>query len=168
MPQDSAVIDRDVEGVDFALVAYREENVWRVEEIGEDRLHDLDSLTAELRRWPGDFGSLGLVSIDEDFFVLVRVAGQRTRVLLSDVTAATEWPLARSVVEELEIPMPDDEDEQLPAGDLAIVEDLGIPAMDMGALLDDYELYPDELLGEVAHKLGFGTLYDEAVGPEDS
>ena len=167
MPQDSAVIDRDVEGVDFALVAYREENVWRVEELREDRLHDLDSLAAELRRWPGDFGSLGLVSIDEDFFVLVRVAGQQTRVLLSDVTAATEWPLARSVVEELALPMPDDEDEQLPAGDLGIVADLGIPAMDMGALLDDYELYPDELLGEVAHKLGFGSLYDEAVGPED-
>ena len=168
MPQDSAVIDRDVEGVDFALVAYREENVWRIEEIGEDRLHDLGSLTAELRRWPGDFGSLGLVSIDEDFFVLVRVAGQQTRVLLSDVTAATEWPLARSVVEELEIPMPDDEDEQLPAGDLGIVADLGITAMDMGALLDDYDLYPDELLGEVADKLGFGTLYDEVVGPEDA
>ena len=168
MPQDSAVIDRDVEGVDFALVVYREENVWRIEEIGEDRLHDLESLTAELRRWPGDFGSLGLVSIDEDFFVLVRVAGRQTRVLLSDVTAATEWPLARSVVEELEIPMPDDEDEQLPAGDLGIVADLGIPAMDMGALLDDYDLYPDELLGEVAHKLGFGVLYDEVVGPEDA
>ena len=168
MPQDSAVIDRDVEGVDFALVAYREENVWRIEEIGEDRLHDLESLTAELRRWPGDFGSLGLVSIDEDFFVLVRVAGRQTRVLLSDVTAATEWPLARSVVEELEIPMPDDEDEQLPAGDLGIVADLGIPAMDMGALLDDYDLYPDELLSEVAHKLGFGVLYDEVVGPEDA
>jgi putative tRNA adenosine deaminase-associated protein len=168
MPQDSAVIDRDEEGVDFALVAYREENVWRVQEIGDDRLHDLDSLATELRRWPGDFGSLGLVSVDEDFFVLVRVAGDRTRVLLSDVTAATEWPLARSVVEILEIPMPDDEDEQLPAGDLAIVEDLGIPAMDMGALLDDYELYPDELLGEVAHKLGFGVLYDEALAPEPS
>lgn len=167
MPQHSAVIDRDVEGVDFALVAYREENVWRVEEIGDDPLHDLGSLAAELRRWPGDFGSLGLVSIDEDFFVLVRVVGERTRVLLSDVTAATEWPLARSVVEELELPMPDDDDEQLPAGDLGIVADLGIPAMDMGALLDDDELYPDELLGEVAYKLGFGPLYDEAVGPED-
>jgi putative tRNA adenosine deaminase-associated protein len=166
MPQDSTVMD--LEGVDFALVAYREENVWRVDEIGEDRLHDLDSLAAELRRWPGDFGSLGLVSIDEDFFVLVRVAGDRTRVLLSDVTAATEWPLARSVVEVLDIPMPDDEDEQLPAGDLAIVEDLGIPAMDMGALLDDEELYPDELLGEVAHKLGFGALYDEALDAEDA
>ena len=168
MSHDSAVIDRDVEGVDFALVAYREENVWRIEEIGEDRLHDLDSLATELRRWPGDFGSLGLVSIDEDFFVLVRVAGEHTRVLLSDVTAATEWPLARSVVEVLEIPMPDDEDEQLPAGDLAIVADLGIPAMDMGAMLDDYDLYPDELLGEVAHKLGFGSLYDEVLDPQST
>ena len=155
---------RDVEGVDFALVAYREENVWRMEEVPEDRLHDLDQLTAELRRWPGDFGSLGMVSIDEDFFVLVRVAGPTTRVLLSDVTAATEWPIARSVVEELEIPMPDDEDEQLPAGDLGIVADLGLPAMDMGALLDDYDLYPDEILGDIAHRLGFGALYDETLG----
>jgi putative tRNA adenosine deaminase-associated protein len=155
---------RDVEGVDFALVAYREENVWRMEEVPEDRLHDLESLTAELRRWPGDFGSLGMVSIDEDFFVLVRVAGPTTRVLLSDVTAATEWPIARSVVEELELPIPDDEDEQLPAGDLAIVADLGLPAMDMGALLDDYDLYPDEILGDIAHRLGFGALYDETLG----
>ncbi len=153
-----------VEGVDFALVAYREENVWRMEEVPEDRVHDLDSLTAELRRWPGDFGSLGMVSVDEAFFVLVRVAGQTTRVLLSDVTAATEWPIARSVVEELELPMPDDEDDQLPAGDLAIVADLGLPAMDMGALLDDYDLYPDEVLGDIAHRLGFGALYDETLG----
>jgi putative tRNA adenosine deaminase-associated protein len=154
----------DAEGVDFALVAYREENVWRLEEIAEERLHDLDALTAELRRWPGDFGSLGLVSIDEDFFVLVRVAGQSTRVLLSDVTAATEWPIARSVVEALEIPMPEDDDDQLPAGDLGILSDLGLPAMDLGAMLDDYELYPDEILGDIAHKLGFGADYEDAVG----
>jgi len=154
----------DVEGVDFALVVYREENVWRVEEIGVDRLHDVDDLSAELRRWPGDFGSLGLISIDEDFFLLARVAGSDARWLLSDVTAATEWPLARSVVEALEIPMPDDEDEQLPAGDLGIVADLGLAAMDMGAMLDDYDLYPDEILGNIADKLGFGSLFEDAVG----
>jgi len=154
----------DVDGVDFALVVYREENVWRVEEIGEDLLHDVDVLAAELRRWPGDFGSLGLISIDEDFFVLARVAGANERWLLSDVTAAAEWPLARSVVEALEIPMPEDEDDQLPAGDLAIVADLGLPAMDMGAMLDDYELYPDEILGNIADKLGFGAQFEDAVG----
>ncbi len=161
MPQDP----EDTEGVDFALVAYREENVWRVEEISDDEtVKDLESLSTELRRWPGDFGSLGMVSVDEDFFVLVRVAGPTTRVLLSDVTAATEWPIARSVVEQLELPMPDDEDDQVPAGDLAIVADLGLPAMDMGALLDDYDLYPDEILGDIAHQLGFGALYDDTVG----
>jgi putative tRNA adenosine deaminase-associated protein len=157
-------VSEESEGVDFALVAYREEGEWRIDEIEEDRLHDLDALSTELRRWPGDFGSLGLVSIDEDFFVLVRVAGDQTKVLLSDVTAATEWPIARSVVETLALPMPDDEDEQLPAGDLGIVSDLGLPAMDMGALLDDYELYPDEILGDIAHKLGFGALYEETLG----
>jgi putative tRNA adenosine deaminase-associated protein len=154
-----------IEGVDFALVAYREENVWRVQEIDTyDLLHDVESLAVELRRWPGDFGSLGLVSVDEDFFVLVRVAGEQMKVLLSDVTAATEWPIARSVVEKLAIPMPDDEDEQVPAGDLGIVADLGLAAMDMGALLDDYDLYPDEILGDIAYRLGFGALYEETVG----
>ena len=42
--------------------------------------------------------------------------------------------------------------------------DLGLPAMDMGALLDDYDLYPDEILGDIAHKLGFGALYEDTVG----
>ena len=160
MPQHTEAL----EGVDFALVAYREENVWRLEELSEERATDLDTLATELRRWPGDFGSLGLVSVDEDFFVLVRVAGDRTRVLLSDVTAATEWPIARSVVASLDLPLPEDDDEQVPAGDLGIVADLGMPAMDMGALLDDYELYPDEMLGDIAHKLGFGVRYDEVLG----
>lgn len=156
--------DDDVEGVDFALVVYREENVWRLDEVADDLLHDVDSLAAELRRWPGDFGSIGLVSIDEDFFVIARVAGSHVRLLLSDVTAATEWPLARSVIESLELPMPDEDDDPEPAGDLAIVADLGLPAMDMGAMLDDEDLYPDEVLAEIAHKLGFGALYDDAVG----
>ena len=157
-------IVEDAEGVDFALVAYREENEWHVEEISEELLHDLDSLTAELRRWPGDFGSIGLVSVDEDFFVLVRVAGPQTRVLLSDVTAATEWPIARSVVDHLDLPLPDDEEDQEPAGDLGIVADLGMGAMDMGALLDDLDLYPDEMLSDIAAKLGFGRQYDDLVG----
>lgn len=152
------------EGVDFAVVAYREEGVWQVEMLGEDTAADLDSFADELRRWPGDGGSLGLVSVDEDFFLMVRVLGARTKVLLSDITAATDWPIARSAVEHLELPLPDDEDDQVPAGDLAIVADLGMGAMDMGALLDDFELYPDEMLGDIAAKLGFGGAFDEVLG----
>jgi putative tRNA adenosine deaminase-associated protein len=160
----SADLDASVEGVDFALVAYREEGVWQVEELPQDRLADIEELATELRRYPGDFGSLGLISIDEDFFLLMRVAGSHVRMLLSDVTAAQEWPLARSVVDELELPLPDDEDEPVPAGDLAIVADLGYGAMDMGALLDDLEAYPDEMLGVIADKLGFGRLFEDSIG----
>ena len=156
--------DDDIEGVDFALVVYREDNVWRLDEIADDGAANVDTLADELRRWPGDSGCLGLVSVDEDFFVLARVVGPSVRLLLSDVTAATEWPLARSVIERLELPMPDEDDLAEPAGDLGIVADLGVPAMTMGALLDEEDLYPDEQLGEIAHRLGFGALYDDAVG----
>lgn len=156
--------DTNADGVDFALVAYREEGVWQLEELDEDSAADLDDFATELRRYPGDGGSLGLVSVDEDFFLLVRVLGPETRLLLSDVTAATDWPIARSVVEHLDLPLPDDEEEQEPAGDLGIVSDLGLGAMDMGALLDDYELYPDEMLSDIAAKLGFGHQYDDLVG----
>jgi putative tRNA adenosine deaminase-associated protein len=151
--------------VDFALVAYREEGVWQVAELPHERVGDIADLATELRRYPGDFGSLGLISIDEDFFLLMRVAGANVRFLLSDVTAATEWPIARSVVEELDLPMPDDDDDDpVPAGDLGIVADLGMDAMAMGALLDDLDAYPDEMLSDIAAKIGFGKLYDEFVG----
>jgi putative tRNA adenosine deaminase-associated protein len=152
------------DAVDFALVAYREEGVWQLQELDPAAATDLDRLAGELRRYPGDGGALGLVSVDEDFFLLVRVAGAEVRLLLSDVTAASDWPIARSVVDELDLPLPDDEEEQEPAGDLGIVADLGLGAMDMGALLDDYELYPDEMLSDIAAKLGFGRQYDELVG----
>ena len=160
----SQEFEANTEGVDFVLVAYREEGLWQLQELEAEKAADLDGFAVELRRYPGDGGALGLVSIDEDFFLLVRVLGAEVRLLLSDVTAATDWPLAASVVEHLDLPLPDDEEEQEPAGDLAIVADLGLGAMDMGALLDDYELYPDEMLGDIAAKLGFGRQYDDMVG----
>jgi putative tRNA adenosine deaminase-associated protein len=152
------------EGVDFAVAAYREEGEWQVEELVHEVLADVPSLAAALRRFPGDGGAIGMVAIDEDFFVIVRVAGPSIRILLSDITAAEEWELASSAVTELGLPEPEDEDEQAPAGDLDILGDLGMAAIDMGVLLDDFDLYPDEMLSDVARRLGFGALFDEAVG----
>jgi putative tRNA adenosine deaminase-associated protein len=153
-----------IDGVDFAVAAYREEGVWTVQELAHDVLAGVDDLAHALRRFPGDGGAVGMVAIDEDFFVIVRVAGATTRVLLSDVTAADEWELASSAVEFLNLPMPEDEDDQVPAGDLDLLGDLGMHAMDMGVLLDDFDLYPDEMLSDIARRLGFGKLFDDAVG----
>jgi putative tRNA adenosine deaminase-associated protein len=155
-------------GVDFAVVAYREEGEWQVISLPPRAGTDLDVLIHALRQWPGDAGSLGMVSIDEDFFVLARVQGDSVRLLLSDVTAATEWPLARDVVNRLELPVPDDEEEALqPAGDMQILSDLGLSAMDLAVLCDEDELYPDEMLEDIAGRAGFAPEYQtalEAVG----
>jgi putative tRNA adenosine deaminase-associated protein len=150
--------------IDFALAAYREEGVWQVAELAHDVLGDIEALSHALRRFPGDGGAVGMVAVDEDFFVLVRVAGSHARVLLSDVTAADEWELAASAIEFLGLPPPEDEDDPVPAGDLDLLGDLGLQAMDMAVLLDDVDLYPDEVLSDVARRLGFGPLFDEAVG----
>ncbi|HET8664363.1 MAG TPA: tRNA adenosine deaminase-associated protein [Nocardioides sp.] len=157
-------MSEQIDGIDFAVAAYREEGEWQVEELVHEVLLDVPTLAAALRRFPGDGGAIGMVAIDEDFFVIVRVAGPSVRILLSDITAAEEWELAASAVQELGLPEPDDDDEQAPAGDLDILGDLGMAAMDMGVLLDDLDLYPDEMLSEVARRLGFGSLFDEAVG----
>jgi putative tRNA adenosine deaminase-associated protein len=153
-----------LDGVDFALAAYREEGAWQVAELAPDVLVDVETLAHALRRFPGDGGAVGMVAVDEDFFIVVRVAGHRTRMLLSDVTAADEWEIAASVVDSLGLPTPEEDDEQVPAGDLGLLDDLGMQAMDLAVLLDDVDLYPDEMLSDVARRLGFGPLFDETVG----
>lgn len=149
--------------LDFAVAAYTEDGDWQVAPLVLRGEPDLSALVSALRRYPGDSGVIGMISVDEDFFVLLRVVGGRARLLLSDVTAATEWPLAKEVVDELGIPLADDDDEQVPAGDLGIISDLGMSAMDLGALIDDVDLYPEEMLEEIADVLGFGNQFHEAI-----
>jgi putative tRNA adenosine deaminase-associated protein len=157
-------MSEQLDGVDFALAAFRAGGEWELREIASPAFGSVDSLAHALRRLPGDAGAVGMVAVDEDFFVLVRVDGTSTRVLLSDVTAAEEWELAQSVVDFLHLPVVDDEDEPVPAGDLDLLGDLGMHAIDMGVLLDDVELYPDEMLSDIARRLGFGQLFDDTVG----
>lgn len=150
--------------IDFALAAFCEDGVWQVQQIASPAFDTVPSLSRALRHLPGDTGAVAMVAVDEDFFVLVRVAGSTTRVLLSDITAAEQWELAQSAIDFLGLPPPEDDDVQLPAGDLGLLGDLGLHASDLGALIDDVELYPDEMLSDVARRLGFGKQFDDAVG----
>lgn len=150
--------------VDFAIAAFHEDGAWTVQELTRHHLTDIETFGEALRRLPGDAGAVGMVAMDEDFFLVVRVSGTSTRVLLSDVTAADEWELAASAVDFLGLPQPEDEDEQVPAGDLELLADLGMHPIDLGVLLDDFDLYPDEMLSDIARRLGFGELFDDVVG----
>ena len=155
--------DAEVGEVDLAVVAYRDEGDWNLAELPERTLDSVDAIARELRRYPGENGALALISVAEDFVLLVRAQGSLVKVLLSDATAATDWTLARSAINHLGV-FVDDEDDQAPAGDLAIVADMGMSAQAMGALLDDYDLYPEEILSDVADNVGFGKKFDELVG----
>ena len=156
-----------LDAVDFALAAFRLDGVWVVEELAHDLEADVDSLSHALRRFSGDAGAIALVGLDDDFFVVLRVAGTHTRVLLSDVAAVDEWELAGSALDFLGLPYPDEgeeDDEAVPAGDLDLLGDLGLPAVEMGLLLDDPDLYPEEMLSDIARSVGFGELFDDALG----
>src|SRR5262245_57223221 len=98
--------------IDFAFAAHREEGVWQVTPFPPNAATELTLLLHALGQVPSESGVIGMVSVDEDFFVLIRVTGQQVRMLLSDVGAATESPLALAVVDHLDLPHPDDDDDQ--------------------------------------------------------
>jgi putative tRNA adenosine deaminase-associated protein len=150
---------------DFAVAAYLEDGRWVVSSLPPRAADGLEPLVHALRQQPGDGGSIGMVSVADDFFVAVRVFGEDERILLSDVTAAQDWPLAREVLDRLDLPLPEDEDlEQVqPAGDLAVFADMGVPPMEVAMLCEDTELYPDEMLGSIASRLGFGEEFEQAL-----
>lgn len=151
--------------VELAVVAYPDGDEWVLAELN-DAVATVPEILRDLRRYPGESDVLALLCVEEDFALVVRRHGDQARLLLSDATAAEDWPLARSVVDHLGLPV-DDDDDPMPAGDLGIVADLGMSAAEMGELLDDDELYPDELLSEIADALGFGEAFDELAGLDD-
>jgi putative tRNA adenosine deaminase-associated protein len=147
--------------VDFAVAAYRDDGAWRVVELNPQLGEDVDDLSEALSRFPSEVGVLGLVSMNDDFFVILRRSGTQVRAMLSDVTAADEWRLASGVAELLDLPDPQGDDPQA-GGDLEILSDLGMTGFDLGMLCDDDDLYPDDVLLDVADRLGFG-LQLEAI-----
>lgn len=152
-----------VDDIDFVISAYREDGQWQVESLPTHYADSLDGLVSTLRRLPADAGAIAFVSVDEDFFVAVRVAGPDVRVFLSDVTAATDWPIAREVLERLDLPLPDDDDPAQPAGDTTILADLGVEPMELAAVCDDIDSYPDEMVVALAEDIGIGPLVERAL-----
>jgi len=157
--------DSETTDVELAIVAYLDGDDWVVTEMNPE-IGGVQEIAHELRRYPGEGAVLALVCVEEDFALVVRRHGEDVRLLLTDATAAEDDPLARSAVDHLGLPVEDD-DEPMPAGDLTIVADLGMPAVELGELIDDDELYPDELLSEIADALGFGEVFDELAGLDD-
>ena len=155
----------DLSTTDFAVVVYREDDRWEAELLPVALTDDLAGMIHALRQQPSIGGTIGLVAVGDDFFVAIRVLGDEVMVFLSDVTASVDWPLARQVLQYLDIPVPEDEelDQVLPVGDMSIFADLGMDEMELGALSGDLDLYPDEMLLNIARRLGFAAAFQRAL-----
>jgi putative tRNA adenosine deaminase-associated protein len=149
--------------IDFVLAAYREDGQPYVQALAKDLANDLDELIVQLRRLPGDAGALGFVSLVEEVFVIARVRGPHVQVLLSDGTAANEWPIARDVADYLGEEIPEEEDESEPMGDLGLLADLGLSDFDMGAIIDDLDMGSDEMLVAIAERIKINPQFQKVA-----
>ena len=152
------------DAVDFALVVWHEDGRWEMTALAPRLGANFDSLVQATRGQPGDRGAMGMVCIDEDFFVLVRTRGDQVSAMVSDASAAAEWPIAAAVLAHEDVPEDDVEDDDVVAvGDLGLLADLGVSAADVEHICADIDQYPDEMLAQIAARVGFGAQFDEML-----
>ena len=149
----------------FAVAAFRDGAQWRVEPLPPAVLGDLGTLLSALRSQPPEGGPFVIALVEDEFFVIARQEGRRVALLLSDLTAAVEFPLAEQAITRLgEDPPADDElDEVWPVGDLELFSDLDLPEDEMEDILDDLDALPDEMLETVVERIGLAEEYRRAL-----
>ncbi|SHK44424.1 putative tRNA adenosine deaminase-associated protein [Pseudonocardia thermophila] len=150
----------------FAVAAIREEGRWRCARIDEESLVDLDTAITELRSLRSTGAVVGMLDVDDEFFVLLRPIPGGVSLMISDAAAALDYDVAADVLDLLRVELPPDEellDDPWPEGDLAILADLGLPADELAVLAAELDLYPDEQLLAIARRCGFGDAFAEVV-----
>ncbi len=149
----------------FGVAALREGPEWRVDPLPPAVLDDLGMLVSALRSQPPEGGPFVVACVEDEFFVIARAEGARISLLLSDLTAAVEYPLAEQAIARLgEDPPNDDElDDVWPVGDLDLFEDLDLSEDEMEDILDDPELSPEEVLDTIMERLDLSETYGRAT-----
>ncbi len=149
----------------FAIAAFRDGGVWRAEPLPPAVLDELGVLLQALRSQPPEGGPFVVACVDEEFFLIARLDGVRISLLLSDLTASVEYPLAEQALGRLGEEPPEDEelDEVWPAGDLDLFSDLDLAEEEMEQILDDIDAYPDEMLESIIERIGLAEVYAQAT-----
>jgi putative tRNA adenosine deaminase-associated protein len=149
----------------FAVAAFRDGPGWQVEALPPAMLGDLGVLLQALRSQLPEGGPFVIATVDDEFFLIARQDGPRISLLLSDMTASVEYPLAAQVLARLGEDPPDDDelDEVWPVGDLDLFADLGLAEDEMEQILDDMDAYPDEMLETIVDRIGLGDTYAAAT-----
>lgn len=155
--------DATEDDIDLVVALYREDGQPVALPLDVELANDLDALIVQLRRVPGDAGAVGVVSIDDEVFVIVRVRGKRVQVFCSDACAAEDWPIARDVIDYLDIDLADDSEDSYPVGDSDVLADVGMSAYELEAMAEDFDEDTTTLLERIATKISFGPEFAKAL-----
>jgi len=147
--------------VDFGCIAWHEDGRWDASALNSTR--DIGLIIDALKSQQTNGGAIALIAIEDEFVIIGRVLGDQMQMMISDVTYALDYEVAAELVEILDLEFPQDEDESQPGGDIDLLSDLGLGQMELLAILDDTELYPDEQLEAIANRLGFGEQFNQVI-----
>lgn len=150
-----------INDIDIAVEAWHEDGRWTVANLPDAQ--DLPAIIDRLKSRQTNGGAVALIAIDEEFFILIRVLGTHISMFLSDVSCALDYEVAQEFLEIADLDQPEEDEEPLPVGHKDIFADLGMPHMELLALCDDAELFPDEQLEAIAKRLGFGQQFAELL-----
>jgi len=139
---------------DFAIEAWHEDGRWSIASLPDP--DDLTHIIDRLKKQQTNGGAVALITIDDEFFLAIRVLGTHVKFFISDISCAIDYEVAAEFLELADLDQPEEDDEPLPAGDLDIFSDLGLHSMELSTLCDDADLFPDEQIEAVARRLGFG------------
>lgn len=151
---------------DLALLAWRDEGIWRISDLDATATTDIGIALDALRAKQVNGGCIAMLAIDDSFFIIIRQIGMKMQMVLSDVMTSLDYEIAAEVLELLDIDLPAEDDADEPAGDLNLLEDLGIDAMELQAICDDDQMYPDEQLEAIARRIGCGDEFLDALERE--
>ena len=147
--------------VDFGCIAWHEDGRWDATALNTTR--DLGLIIDALKSQQTNGGAIALIAVEDEFVIIARVLGDQMQMMISDITYALDYEIAADLVEVLDLDFPQEEDESQPGGDVDLLTDLGIGEMELLAILDDTELYPDEQLEAIANRLGFGDQFNQVI-----
>jgi putative tRNA adenosine deaminase-associated protein len=147
--------------VDFGCIAWHEDGRW--DATGLNTTRDIGLIIDALKSQQTNGGALALIAIEDEFVIIARALGDQMQMMISDVTYALDYDVAAELVEVLDLEFPQDDDESQPGGDIDLLSDLGLGEMELLAILDDTELYPDEQLEAIANRLGFGEQFNQVI-----
>jgi len=147
--------------VDFGCIAWHEDGRWDASALNSTR--DLGLIIDALKSQQTNGGAIALIAIEDEFVIIGRVLGDQMQMMISDITYALDYEVAAELVEILDLEFPQEEDESQPSGDIDLLSDLGVSQMELLAILDDTELYPDEQLEAIANRLGFGEQFNQVI-----